>query len=320
MAEVQWSWLDGARMTPWMKYQIQRLDADFFKEFGYHIRVSSGVRLEIEQEAIFRRRYVLSWDVRGRRVYDTRWWNGSLWYRIDPAGTVAAPNSPQANHQIRGTNGAVDLRDTGPDAGIMTASSKRGRWIRANAWKYDLVAEGDSFGEGWHFKMLNVFKTPPGTPSGGGSVPFPVAPKGKTVIHHREDAQARKQGPPKGRTVAPGKGFYLQTSSGMAPSAPSNIVVGPGDYSIVTHVYAEGTPGDAVDVVLFWDDTTVPGDNSRHYGGHLVFGPDGLIRSHVPSIRGVAKNNAVYAYLSTPAANKGPVVVTLFDTDALQHP
>lgn len=173
MADIKWVYRDGARLTPWMLYQIDRLNADFKKEFGYEILVSSGVRLAAEQEAIFRARYVTAGNVRGRRVYDTRWWNGALWYRISSAGTVAAPNSPQANHQIRGTDGAVDLRDTGPDAGVMTPSSKRGKWIRANAAKYDLVAEGDGFKEGWHFKVRNVLKTPPSNPAGGDSKPLP---------------------------------------------------------------------------------------------------------------------------------------------------
>lgn len=174
MADIKWVWRDGARLTPWMLYQINRLDAAFFKRWGYRILVSSGVRLEIEQEAIFRARYVTAGNVRGRKVYDTRWWNGQLWYRISNLGTVAAPNSPQANHQIRGTDGAVDLRDTGPDAGIMTKTSPRGRWIREQAAKYDLEPEGDLFGEGWHFKVKNVQKTPPSIPSGGGSKPLPT--------------------------------------------------------------------------------------------------------------------------------------------------
>jgi|SRR6478735_2103606 len=160
MAE-QWVWRDGARLTPWMAYQIERLNDALFRNFGVRVIVSSGVRLEAEQEAIFRARYVTAGNVNGRRVYDTRWWNGVLWYRISPLGTVAAPNSPQANHQIQGSNGAVDIRDTGADAGVMTASSTRGRWIRAHAAEFDLVAEGDGFGEGWHFKVKNVWKTPP---------------------------------------------------------------------------------------------------------------------------------------------------------------
>lgn len=159
-------WRDGQRLTPYMLKQINRLDADFFAKWGYHIIVSSAIRTNAEQEAIFRERYVVASQINGRRVYDIRVWNGVTWYRISSAGTVAVPGS--SNHEIQGSTAAVDIRDTGNDAGITVASSPRGRWIRENCWKYDMVATGDSFGEGWHFDIKNVFSDGGGTPAGGG--------------------------------------------------------------------------------------------------------------------------------------------------------
>ena len=44
---------DGQRLTPYMLQQINRLDADFFAEFGYHIVVNSGIRTSQEQIDIF---------------------------------------------------------------------------------------------------------------------------------------------------------------------------------------------------------------------------------------------------------------------------
>lgn len=153
-------WRDGARLTPWMLYVILLLDADLFRAFGVHVLVSSGIRTYAEQEAIFRARYVTAGDVRGRRIYDTRVWNGVRWYRISPAGTVAVPSF--SNHEIQGTRAAVDIRDTGSDAGITVASSARGRWIRDWARRTGLlIASGDSFGEGWHFDVPGIFRTPP---------------------------------------------------------------------------------------------------------------------------------------------------------------
>lgn len=164
---------DGQRLTPYMLKQINRLDADFFARWGLHIIVSSGVRTYEEQKAIFLERYVTAGNINGRRVYDTRTWNGQTWYRISDAGTVAAPGS--SNHEIQGNKAAVDIRDTGNDAGITSKWSARGQWIRQNCGNYDMVASGDGFGEGWHFDMLNVWSD--GGGGGGSSSDWPARDK-----------------------------------------------------------------------------------------------------------------------------------------------
>jgi peptidoglycan hydrolase-like protein with peptidoglycan-binding domain len=146
---------DGQRLTPYMLKQINRLDADFFAAFGLHIIVSSGIRTNADQEKIFRERYVTAGNINGRRVYDTRVWNGVTWYRISSAGTVAVPGT--SNHEIQGNKAAVDIRDTGNDAGITVKGSVRGQWIRARVKNYDMVASGDGFGEGWHFDVNNIW-------------------------------------------------------------------------------------------------------------------------------------------------------------------
>ena len=123
-------WRDGQRLTPFMKQQIDRLDADFFARWGLRIIVSSGIRTYEEQKKIFLERYVLAGNINGRKVYDTRVWDGKTWYRISSAGTVAPPGS--SNHEIQGNKAAVDIRDTGADAGVTVKNSARGQWIRAN--------------------------------------------------------------------------------------------------------------------------------------------------------------------------------------------
>lgn len=200
---VEYVWRNGARLTPWMNYRINQLDAECYRLFGCHIVVSSGIRTYEEQVAIFLARYVTAGNIRGRKVYDTRRWNGVLWYRISPAGTVAVPST--SNHEIQGNKAAVDIRDTGSDSGITNRNSARGRWLRSVCGQYDLVASGDGFGEGWHFDVLNIFKTPPGSGAGGGDAPFPPNPpapikrrkKGKNmnvVYYTNESADKERSG------------------------------------------------------------------------------------------------------------------------------
>lgn len=150
-------WRDGQRLTPWMLYQVNRLDADCRRLFGVGVIVSSAIRLHEEQKAIFLARYTRTPN--GRRVYDTRWWNGQLWYRISSAGTVAQPGT--SNHEIQGNKAAVDLRDTGADGGLATGGSARSNWLRQNAGNYDMVPSGFGFREPWHYDIRNIFNTPP---------------------------------------------------------------------------------------------------------------------------------------------------------------
>lgn len=161
---VEYVYHHGQRLTAWMLYVILLLDADLFRAFGVHVLVSSAIRTYEEQKRIFLARYVRAADVNGRRVYDTRVWNGVRWYRISPAGTVAIPG--YSNHEIQGTKAAVDIRDSGRDAGITSRNSVRGRWIRDWCRRTGLlIASGDSFGEGWHFDVPGIFRTPPALPS-----------------------------------------------------------------------------------------------------------------------------------------------------------
>lgn len=166
---VTYVYRDGKRLTPRMLYQINRLDTDLRRRFRVGVIVSDGLRTAEEQEVIWYARMTTAAGVRGRTVYETRWWNGQMWYRISPLGTVAPPRT--SNHEIQGNTGAADLRDTGADAGITVKNSERGRWIRQHAHEYELVAEGDGFGEGWHFKALNIFAAVPS--AGGGKTVTP---------------------------------------------------------------------------------------------------------------------------------------------------
>lgn len=158
---------NGSRLTPYMFYQIERLNFDLKRLFGVEVIVTSGIRLPQEQIDIFLQRYVTAGNINGRYVYDTRVWRGVRYYRISRLGTVAVPGT--SNHEIQGTRAAVDLRDTGSDAGITNKNSVRGRWFRANCRNYDMIMTGDSFGEGWHSDMIKIYNP---VPAGGSSKPI----------------------------------------------------------------------------------------------------------------------------------------------------
>lgn len=163
---VDFVFRDGQRLTPKMLAIVNAVDAAFYARFRLHLLVSSGVRTYEEQKAIFLSRYTRTPD--GRKVYDTRIWNGVKWYRISPAGTVAVPGT--SNHEIQGTKAAVDLRDTGSDAGVTRAGTTRANWMKANAASFGMVASGYGFGEPWHYDVLNVLEASAPAGSASGSV------------------------------------------------------------------------------------------------------------------------------------------------------
>jgi hypothetical protein len=299
---------DGARLTPYMLHQVERLNAKLKRQFGVEVRVTSGIRLRQEQIDIFLERYVTAANVRGRRIYDTKTWRGVRYFRISSAGTVAVPGS--SFHEIQGRNAALDLRDTGPGPGIATMGSARSNWLRANCGTCDMDPEGFRFGEAWHFRIHNVFEDVAGAPLGG---PAPTRKGIAVKRYHREDATARKRG----RRLVPGSSFWLNTVDKAKTSQATNVVGGVGEYAITLHVYAQGAAGDAVVVQLYWDDTKTSGPHSAHYSERITFGADGVINRSVTFQRGVEAGFAVYANCRTPGENKGDVRLSLYDSDAL---
>lgn len=107
------------------------------------IRVVDGDRSYQAQVTVFLARYVLGEQIRGRRVYDIRKWEGRTYYRISPAGTVAAP-SRLAPH-VRGV--AADLGT--PYNNRNTAAHKR---LQQLAPGLGLDWTGRHFAEDWHWE------------------------------------------------------------------------------------------------------------------------------------------------------------------------
>ncbi|GGO59173.1 hypothetical protein GCM10010910_01510 [Microbacterium nanhaiense] len=125
---------------------LTRLKPAFERAFpGVTLHVYSGYRSYEGQVEIFTSRY-------RRGAYspfgDYRQWDGSTWGRVSGEGTVAAPGT--SNHQ---SGHALDIRDSGSDAGVTIAGNARANWIRANASKYGFNAIGYTFAEPWHIEL-----------------------------------------------------------------------------------------------------------------------------------------------------------------------
>lgn len=135
----------------------------------------------------------------------------------------------------------------------------------------------------------------------------------KVKHYHRSDKFTRGRGV---RVLEPGHGLYLNERNGVSSQA-TNIVGGAGQYSITPHVYASGEPGDAIDVVLVWQNTKAkPVRNSPHFRQRFVLDKTGQLFGNVEFKRAVEAGFAVYVRVETPATNVKPVTVTLLASDA----
>lgn len=151
-------WRDGSRLTPYMAYQVERLNADMVRLFGVEVRVTSGIRTHQEQIDIFLSTYTAQASGSGP-FGDVRWWGGTRYVRYDPSGTAAAPG--ESNHEIQGDVAAMDLRDTGSDPGISSMGSARSEWLRVNCGNYGMEPEGFQFGEAWHYRIPGIYQSAP---------------------------------------------------------------------------------------------------------------------------------------------------------------
>ena len=164
-----YTYIDSQRVEVHVAAAYQNLRAAFKRAFpGIDLRVSSGTRTRAEQTQIFLSRYVTAANINGRKVYDTRVWNGVKYYRISSAGTVAQPGL--SNHEESGPIGprALDIRDTGSDAGVTRRGTTRDKWMERNAGTYGFRNAGYSFSEPWHKEFTGSLSG--GTaPTGGAS-------------------------------------------------------------------------------------------------------------------------------------------------------
>lgn len=107
----------------------------------------------------------------GLRTLSGQWdaWNK---YQAGTGPIAAYPNA-DAPH-VRGA--ALDLYDSGADAGVTRAGNRRSDWLRANAPRFGFRAAGFGFGEPWHYEFA-------GDPyAGPAPIPAPTAAQGDGVV------------------------------------------------------------------------------------------------------------------------------------------
>jgi hypothetical protein len=168
MVTYTYTTVDGQRVETHVAAAFARMAHDFQSATGKSLHVSNGTRTYQEQVAIFLARYVTAGNVKGRKVYDVRVWNGTAYYRISSAGTVAQPGT--SNHEEDGPNGprSIDIYDSGSDAGVTVRNTARDNWMAANAGNYQFENEGYNFGEPWHKTFRGAIgdvTPPPPTPT-----------------------------------------------------------------------------------------------------------------------------------------------------------
>ena len=163
--------------------------------------------------------------------------------------------------------------------------------------------------EPWHYIDLDPWAAVPAGDTGSAAN---LDKETEVKTYRKQDATARAGG----RTVKPNAAFWLNTTKGASASKATNLVGGIGAYSISPHIYATGTPGDVLEVVLAWDDTKTVAPHSMHYTERITVDKDGFIRANREFKRDVKAGEAVYARLRASKTNKGPITVTVFDADA----
>lgn len=127
----------------------------------------------------------------------------------------------------------------------------------------------------------------------------------KVKHYHVEDRTAT--------VLQPGDTKTLRNARGQN----QNVVGDPGPYSITAHIYAEGTPGDQVDVMLNWAQWKLnPVKWSPHYTERLTIGADGSLRTSVEFKRSVGADTSVVLQAAATNTNANPVTVTVLDSDA----
>lgn len=123
---------NGKRVEVHVAAAFDKMAAAFKKKFGLELRVTSGTRTRAEQQRLY---------------------NG--WIKRLPGYNLAA-RPGTSNHEETGPRGprALDLHDTGSDAGVTVIGSRRSNWLAANAPKYGFKNAGHYFNprEGWHYE------------------------------------------------------------------------------------------------------------------------------------------------------------------------
>lgn len=148
MARYSYTTRDGQRVEVHGAAAYDRMNAAFKASKGYQLFVSSGVRTTAEQQYF---------------------WNG---YIKGLPGFNLAARPGTSNHEENGPVGprALDIRDSGPNAGVTTRGTDRDRWMEQNAGTFGFKNAGYSFSkvEAWHKEYQGSLAGSVAAPSQGG--------------------------------------------------------------------------------------------------------------------------------------------------------
>lgn len=129
----KYEYINGQRVEVHVAAAFKKLAEAFKKETGCELLVTSGTRTRAEQQAL----------------YDG-------WIAKKPGFNLAAPPG-RSNHEESGPVGprALDLRDSGKDAGVTVIGTKRSNILVRLAKKFGFTPAGHSFSprEGWHYEF-----------------------------------------------------------------------------------------------------------------------------------------------------------------------
>lgn len=128
--------IDGQRVEVNIARQYRLMEAAFRAATGCDLIITSATRTRAEQQ----------------RLYDG-------WVRRLPGFNLAAKPGT-SNHEEYGPIGpiALDLRDSGSDAGVTVIGSRRSNWLAANCGRFGFKNSGHFFSprEGWHYEGRGI--------------------------------------------------------------------------------------------------------------------------------------------------------------------
>lgn len=129
----QYASVDGCRVEVNVAAAFARLRAAFRDAFGLDLLVTDGTRTRPEQAELY-----------------------EGWIQGRPGYSLAAPPG-LSNHEESGPRGprALDVRDSGSDAGVTRIGTVRSLWLRDNGPAHGFVAAGYGFSppEAWHIEF-----------------------------------------------------------------------------------------------------------------------------------------------------------------------
>lgn len=129
--------IDGSRVEVHVAAAFGSLRAAFRAQWGLDLLVTDGTRTRAEQEAL---------------------------YRAYLAGGTLAAAPGYSNHEEDGTRGprALDVHDSGADAGVVTYGTPRANWLRIHAPEHGFDPAGCGFSqtEPWHIEYVGALDGP----------------------------------------------------------------------------------------------------------------------------------------------------------------